>query len=536
MKPSILLLAALLLAGCDSQADEAAKDAAPAAAKGDVKAAAAAVASDDPRRPVIDRWVAGLSSESRAKLDALLPEYRQRYAADVAERSAAGRETPEKLAVFLASNHKAIEQLGPRIQTMFDVVTRMEAQQGTNTVNSAADVDRQRGQLATMLAEIVARVDAIGPVLKRDPLVAQAYTEWSRQNPIVGTIASRMTLLIDEPCRRDWSAQAESDSMFNSRGAALGMTEGQAIKGLCAANNNAVTLLTESPTLSHYLSQDEITAAGGAMPDALRTKYLGKMEFCFDCPGEMVGESLRRRYGSDRLLTTFMPNGQIVRIDRAQKFQTLSPAGSATAAPRKLGLLLPAMEERLGKPSFIIETTSEVAMAWVYPDRKAPLPLEHWYLTSERQGRAEMQLGRKGLIYDRGAISRTLLARQKPQATYCVNESGGIPVPNIGVAFGDLFTSAQRPLVANTRCGVVVRAYFSKVEGNRVMRVEGSPAVAPPVDTNANIYSLAISLIDTDAQGAWKQRELGEVRTALAAKKAKFEQDAANPSGAAFTP
>lgn len=509
------------------------------AVAGSTKAAAVSSTADvlqgteSPRTASISLMLNGASADTRSRVDAALPQIQQQLVADIEDTKTNPRPS-EQIASFLTKNDKILDNLVKPTMNLHEALLKMEARQDEPTVNSAADIKRIRDQVADKLSELVARERIVPTALQRDPVVAQAYRLWRAQTTPSLSIAGVHRQLLTEPCRRDWSAQPSSESFLNFRGAALGMTEGEAIKGLCAENDKSVSIVRVGEGRTHQEPDDRDPALAGlgAVKATLAKPYRMQVDFCLDClasagqPGQPYSPGK-----SDIVTATFFPDGRIRRLERRQAFVDRAASGQ-TDAPRKLNLLLPPLEKRFGQASFTFDTSRVAIIGWVYPDGKSPLPLEAWYVTTTKRFSDELHFKSTGLIYENGKPSRKLLARQKPVATACLAGTGYIGSIDNGLIGG------SPPIAATDKCGVTLVARFTKLAHGGVIppAITGNPDRAPALDGNANIYNIEMSLSDYDGYWAWVKKERQEIIEAGKQSVAKLEKDAANPAGRAFTP
>lgn len=253
-----------------------------------------------------------------------------------------------------------------------------------------------------------------------------AYARRLAQGKAAPTVAEIAKVLATEPCQRDQSGAAASNSFLKVRGVALGMTYGEVLRGACEANAHSVKIVGRQEFTSHdYKWETPDASELATVGRRLGKPYLGVLTICLDCtPAKDSAAYPYDQMASDALSASFLSNGRVWKVSRAQRFFDRSGI-TPTNHPGTLGVLLPALKERFGSPSYIFQDSQGVTVGWVYLDRRSPLPLEYWYESDPAKG--EMQFQSQGLIYENGRLSAKLFARQKPVASDCVGRAGGGP-------------------------------------------------------------------------------------------------------------
>lgn len=495
-------------------------------------------ATPDPRNGEIDKLLATMSPEVRVEYDRLLPAQKAKLDEEI-NGIVSHPQGTEGLGRFLTENDKQLSAELKRAQDYEQHWATIQSKPDGAPGSSAADKRRMAGQFATILAELEARRASIAPALKRDPIVAQAYELWRGQKPQTQSIVDLTRLLIVEPCRRDWSSYATTDSFLNFRGIALGMTEGEAMKGVCAANQSSVSFAGRQEAQSHNYQANGGDSDGrfAAAAKRLSKPYTSSLTFCFDCLASAGRPASQPAVAdSDLQAAHLLPDGRIYKVDRSQPFLDKSTP-RIEPAPRKLSLLLPPLEKKFGPPSYIFDDSTALVVAWVYPDRRSPLPLERWYFSPGIGNGRYLQFKSQNLIYERGEISKKLLARQKPVASYCATHHGAALTIETQTPMHLLISPnpGKDGVVSAGNCGVIVTAKFYKASGaNSVkMNFTNSPT---PVDNNMNVYSVEMSMIDTSALESRKSFEMKQIGDAASVAAAAVENRAANPQGPAFRP
>ncbi|MEJ6011510.1 hypothetical protein [Novosphingobium aquae] len=490
----------------------------------------------DPRNGAIANLLEGMSPEVRTEYDRLLPAAKAQLAEKI-ENADSHPQRVEQLAYFLTDNDKELSFALERAGGYQAALKRMEQAPEFAPGNSAADKQRLVKQFAEVLAEIEARRSSIALALGRDSILTEAYKLWRAQNPKSQTITDLTKVLLTEPCRRDWSSNRSTDSFLNFRGVALGMTEGEAMKGICAANGRSVSIAGRQNAESHKFESTGKDNDREMMEAArkLSKPYLGSLIFCFDCISSTDRPANQFHPGqSDILAAHFSPAGQIFGLERAQNFINRSE-NSSTDAPRKLNLLLPEMEKRFGAPSYIFEDTTALVVAWVYLDRKSPLPLERWYFSPGQSYTQKLQFRSHNLVYERGEFSQKLLARQKPVASYCAIRYGEAQTRDTQTLMG--FFKGDSDIVSTKDCGVIVTAKFykqSKGDGSPDRMILGNSPT--PVNPSMNIYWVEMTIRDVTSILAWRGGEMVEIKQASKSTVQEFERKASNPEGPVFRP
>lgn len=521
--------AAAILSGCGKTDGQGAADGAtPMTAKSQARRA-----PDDPRFLRVDQIAEGLSPQVRPQFEQLAAQQR-RMAEVSAERANVHPDRLDQLAGMIARNQHALDVEIDRTVQQAEFVARFE--RGEAGSLSAADMARHRTQLAEMVAKLDGLRHGIRIAASKDETVKDAYARWLGQGKAEPTVAEIAKLLQTEPCLRDRSGAAASSSFLKVRGVALGMTYDEVLRGACEANAQSVKIVGKQEFTSHDYKWETPDANELAqVARRLGKPYLGLLTFCLDCTPAKDRPAYPYDLGaSDTLAASFLSNGQVWKVSRAQRFFDRS-GPTPENQPRKLGVLLPALKERFGQPSYIFQDSQGVTVGWVYLDRRSPLPLEYWYESDPAKG--EMQFQSQGLIYENGRLSAKLLARQKPVASDCIGRAGGGPPIT---QHSPLSTYLRgHGLTSVTDCGVVVVAHFSKVPNYSDYNSDYSREKVlkpPPVDEAANIYRASLQMIDTAAGGPIEAKERQEIRQAAASDAAEIERKAAAPGGPTFAP
>ncbi len=430
-----------------------------------------------------------------------------------------------------------------------------------------SDMDAQQGQgftefqhrssqtkLVIALRERDTQKRYLDAALKADPAVAEAHRRWvADTHSPKSSIGQIVEGLAYEPCALV-SAGKPGEGQFTLEGVTLGMDRSTAVNALCAARKGDVMLAREEVKRSHLGDyRDFGFSPNSQLPELpwtmmvpfsvmggdqvrynLGKSYQARAQYCFGCKPERAG---MRPEGyaqtRDAIELNFLPNGKLGGLTRTQFFGQMVRKSSDNGislsswapVPRPLKSLLAPLQQRFGPPSFIWSSGERPVFGWVFPDGKAVLPQEKWFLTHATSFDM-IQLNSPGLIFDGQVYSRKKLAAARPRAAYCLNRHSN-PWGNASYLAGKYFTydakwaandaymaarQAGKPMATNTpiaynaryeapgfvdRCGVVITATFAKDDNISDNRGTYESAVEP-LSLEAPIYRLTVKMIDTN--------------------------------------
>lgn len=518
------------LGGCGRSSEAGASDAGKAAA--DASAARSALAK--------------LSAEAQATVNVRTEQLRQELASQLQQAGSSSNRLGA-LADFAQRRVGYIEQLNTNLPKLEEVVRQAEAGQ----VAQPGAVESARTNLAIALQELSVQKAALGEVLKSDPVISAAYDRLlaspAPKPPLSVTVAG----LAYEPCAFTPAGKV-GEAKFTLSGVSLGMTKAEVLGAVCAMSKGAARQLADGVVIAserrepfRWAGFDARTTRlkelpwtlGREWPTSGATDPIARdqvarpfmdMQFCFNCapvrPGAAPDPEQAR---VDGLFVRLSPDGKVVFIERTQKFQRLEKVDlgngqfneTPAAAPRPYKEVMGPYEARFGLPSYMFSAAPTIGVGWVFPDRKAPLRLEHWYEAGERYNEY-LELNSDGLVTERrtrgsprmernvdgqlvarplyvGVLDKQKLMAQKPAATYCTVQHGMARVSNerFGVP-GSVDDAARSAPGYIERCGVLVGASVQ-----RAARPEtaGEPEFRRPPGAQTPIYAMSVRIMDTDA-------------------------------------
>jgi hypothetical protein len=302
------------------------------------------------------------------------------------------------------------------------------------------------------------------------------------------------------------------------------------------------------------------------------TNYLAERSLCLDC-------SPNGGTDSNAMTLAFLPDGRLAGVVRRQSFDVQrlpagvsvrradpasaaadavnsaaaaaaagaavpggafdpasDPMGAADAGGVVVGLgrpladLAPALTKQFGAPSVQLLTygavqnsyETQIVLAWVFPDRKQPLPLEGW----EVPGRNFRTLRDIGYGY---AFKRE--GDTPPIASYCLAAVPGLELSRLTSAVG-LSGGSGRDVRAlpspPEQCGVVAVAVFSLDNGFAAQPYNGEPKIAALVQQPLKVSRYELRVFDLDAIRAHDRTSLNNraaEKLKAEAARAKLEKD-----------
>lgn len=474
--------------------------------------------------------LADLPTEDRTTLQDRQKRLAESLSSDVA-RAINHSQSTDQLSFFITRQTKSIEEIKKRLPNQQQYLERAKAQSGGPPSMQASGVRNAAMQVASMLVEIDVRQAASAMAAESDPLVSEAYKRWQASNPQNQTVAEITRTLVQQPCLIAGAASGVPNPI-SFRNISVGMTESEAIKAVCAGGADGVRMTQRAVDTAP-------SDGAGNSTQTVPKRYTRQMTLCFDCvdgSGNPVPRYDMR--GADAIQVDFSPSGRVIAVSRNQTFYDdndpgIGPNAPRTRQPRKLTQLLPPLEQKFGKPSFVYNDGGSLRVGWVYLDGKTPLPQESWYFRRLDPFSGAVQFAADQRPYGTGVPTRAQLQSMNPRSTYCVQKYfQGLDHDQKKV--GDLFkygTLEQisdankrsgwkgRPSPEDTaynpvydaaglteKCGVVVFAAFFKTEENTSRSSPFLPGDSPAVDRNVDVFSIDMKILDANTTEDIKAR------------------------------